>query len=140
MRPSNLMDYACKQWAGLVSASGRHWTVTVCHCFACWHGGTLTEALSTQIGTYYKPRWQLFLNQVLDTLKTKPRGTEFQVGAFQTAMYGWYDDWRQNATLSFATVPVGDPVAVSHALLKKWGPSIPDNAPCLLLVHGMRSL
>jgi alpha-N-acetylglucosaminidase len=86
-KPSNLQDYACKQWAGL-------------------------------LGTYYKPRWQLFINQTLAQLKSDPRA-EFNVSRFHDSMYRWFDDWRETEH-GLPAAPTGDPVATSRALHRKY--------------------
>ena len=88
-RASNLQDYACKQWAGLIR-------------------------------TYYKPRWELFINQTLATLERSPHA-QLDVGAFYASMYKWFEAWRDDASLEYATDAHGDPVVLSEQYLGKYG-------------------
>ena len=87
-RPSNLQDYACKQWAGLLR-------------------------------TYYKPRWALYINQTLHALARSPHA-EFDVGAFYASTYKWFDEWRTNEDLVYATDPHGSALGESAALLHQY--------------------
>ena len=102
-RASNLQDYACKQWAGLLR-------------------------------TYYAPRWQLFLNMTLAQLggsrsttrisadTEKHEAPKFDVQAFQTASFAWFERWREDEALesTYATEPKGDPLKLSQALYTKY--------------------
>ena len=86
--------------------------------------------------TYYRPRWELFLNQTLAQLRAPPvpssrggvgsdhpkgHGAQlFDIGRFHAAMYKWYDGWRE-ADHAFPAVPSGDAVAESRRLYRKYG-------------------
>ena len=93
MKPSNLQDYACKQWSGLIRS-------------------------------YYKPRWELFLNETLVQLERNHSTKPFDISAFYNASYAWFSAWQEDNTQVFATEPSGDAVALSKAMYAKYSPLI----------------
>ena len=93
MKPSNLQDYACKQWSGLIRS-------------------------------YYKPRWELFLNETVAQLEQQHSTKPFDISAFYNISYAWFSAWQADNTQDFATKPSGDAVALSKAMYAKYSPLI----------------
>ena len=69
--------------------------------------------------TYYKPRWELFINQTLAQLKEDPKAT-FDIGKFYADTYRWFDVWQASDTLKLASTPSGDPVAIAKEQFAKY--------------------
>jgi len=46
------------------------------------------------IRSYYKPRWELFLNETLSQLSGGTPSKPFDIGTFYTASYNWFNVWQ----------------------------------------------
>jgi len=70
------------------------------------------------LGTYYKPRWEAFLSVIIDAAKdrTQPDLTVASKRATDAERA-----WLEDASLKFSTDPIGDTVAITKKLLKKYG-------------------
>jgi alpha-N-acetylglucosaminidase len=91
-RKSNLQDYACKQWAGLIKS-------------------------------YYKPRWELFLNR---TQRAIAQGRALDVDAFHEASYQQFSVWQHSETDhdDYSSDTVGDAVALARSMHAKYSPLV----------------
>jgi len=67
--------------------------------------------------TYFLPRWEAFFSVLGESLDS---GQPFDRTPFAEAMCTWEQDWSRGTT-DYATVPTGDPVAVSRRLVARWG-------------------
>lgn len=74
------------------------------------------------IRTYYRPRWELFLNQTLSQLAIDPHAV-FDVQQFHTTSYQLFNKWR-NGHDEFVATPQGDSVALTRAAFEKYRPDI----------------
>ena len=73
------------------------------------------------ISSYYKPRWELYINQTLAQLKADPKAT-FDIARFHSSTFAWFDAWQSSAPMhDFPAEPAGDSVAISKALYAKYG-------------------
>jgi len=74
---------------------------------------------SGMISTYYKPRWQLFFDELRQTL---PSGSEPDMKAFDEKRkdFEWQWENTDKTTQSFLSKPEGDAFQLSLRLYKKW--------------------
>ena len=80
----------------------------------CWAG---------LIGSYYKPRWETFLKELIRSLdEKKPLNEE----ALQEQLFDFEWEWVAR-TDSFPSVPQGDPVALSRNAYEKYRDKIGKN-------------
>ena len=78
------------------------------------------------IKSYYKTRWELFLNETLKQLaQEQPHAKKpFDISAFYNASYTWYSAWQSDNSQAFATEPSGDAVKISKTMYGKYSPLI----------------
>ena len=75
------------------------------------------------IKTYYKVRWQRFVNALMDSLKT---GKKYDEGAFQYNLLVWAEGWCKGNT-PFPTEPTGDVLALSESYNEKYTNLLREN-------------
>jgi alpha-N-acetylglucosaminidase len=86
--------------------------------------------------SYYRPRWEIFLNQTLNQLSGADPAAAFDVGRFYSSMYAWFAAWQSDDKQTFPTKPFGDAVAISQKLYARYGSAPPGNTSPLVLHHG----
>lgn len=69
-------------------------------------------------GDFYKKRWEMFLNDVLLSVK---EGTKFDEKAFKQKTYKFEDQWVDEHKI-FNSAPVGDSFQKSRLLMLKYSP------------------
>ncbi|WP_341216051.1 alpha-N-acetylglucosaminidase [uncultured Wocania sp.] len=73
------------------------------------------------LATYYKPRWELFINELRARIKgEKPKRVDFYTFESQWVMQTWEEQ-------SYATEPTGNQIEFAKYLLEKWGKVIDDS-------------
>jgi hypothetical protein len=89
--------------------------------------------------SYYRPRWEIYLNQTLDQLSGADHAAAFDVGKFYSSMYTWFAAWQSDDKQTFPTKPSGDAVVISQKLYApyaRYGSVSPDNTSPRVLHHG----
>ena len=82
----NIIDYANKQWSGLVR-------------------------------DYYRPRWELFAKQLLETLDS---GRVWNQTRFVEDVYTYVELPFNYASTIYATQPIGCPRTLAQSTYRKW--------------------
>eukprot|EP01084_Bolivina_argentea_P088867 160445_1 len=69
------------------------------------------------IGKYYKPQWQMFVNQVVQCMK---ENKAWDQGTFDSQVYNEIELPFQNQTGGYNIDPIGDTAQVACDIYKKW--------------------
>ena len=84
-------------------------------------GGELTEYAyklwSGLISSYYVPRWQQWMEAVVDVMDV---GLEFNEGKFMGDLQKWEEAWTRQPDNPFATSPSGDAFTIANGIYSKY--------------------